>query len=169
MTDNGYIWNSDFGRKAKKDPYDNPMGFTGKPSGIISEAEDINRQSRETDHAIGAEALRQRKADPVRIPETDPVRPAPAPAIEPQPEKTDKPDINGTNGTDGNRFGYTDKAYITGRDETARREKEYEAGGTQCQRRLHHRGQRKLPPTASRVQTEDRKPDRLSGDIPGRQ
>ena len=109
-------------KKTKKDRYDNPLGFTEQPYGINREAEDILRQSRETDRVIGETAKQLRRAEP--IPEVAPVKALPVPGFPADPQTEG-------NGNDtsrhGNRFQYKTKAYNTGDiNEMEKRASDYE-------------------------------------------
>ena len=118
--------NSNTRKKAKKDPYSNPLGFTEQPLGITDVVEDILRQSRQTDRAIGDAAGQLKKTEPaVRIFETPVIQPEPKPVsgINPNTGKTEQTD-NGAN--DGNRFRYKTKAYDTGMGEDKKRARDYE-------------------------------------------
>ena len=128
MPDEEYGWNGNTfsdgtgngRRKRKKDPYQNPLGLSGKTPGMIRNTEETLRQSKETDNAIGEAAKQMNKPVPaVKIP--DPVIP-PRPQTEIPPEQTH---------TDGqnrsvNTFGYGTKSVDTRPTESEKRQKNYE-------------------------------------------
>ena len=125
MANNEYRWDEglfydgtgDGRRKRKKDPYENPLGLSGETSGIIRNTEDITRQSRETDNAMGEAA--KRIARPV------PVVNIPDPVITPEPQTKippEQPHTDSQNRSDS-LFKYGTKSFDTRPAETGKREK----------------------------------------------
>ena len=109
-------------KKPKKDPYANPLGMTETPSGITGETEDILRQSRETDRAIGEAAGHLKTPEPiVKIPEASVIKPTPLPEPDIQ-SHTGKPDNN----TSRTRFQYGTKIYDVTPSEPDKKTRDYE-------------------------------------------
>lgn len=104
MANDEYSWDEgmfndgtdDRRQKRKKDPYDNPLGFSGETPGIIADTQDITRQSQETDNAIGRAATQQNKPlSPVTIPAVLDVKPQTRVTVEPVQTDTGKPALSG--------------------------------------------------------------------------
>ena len=115
-----YDGTGDIKRKRKKNPYENPLGLSDETPGMIRDTEDITRQSKETDNAIGEAA--KRIARPV------PVVKIPDPVILPQPQTEIPPEQTHTDrqNRSGNTFGYGTKSVDIRPTEGEKREKSYE-------------------------------------------
>ena len=129
MASNEYRWDEgmfndgsgDGRKKRKKDPYENPLGLSGEPPGILRDNEDTLRESQERDNAIG-EAARQldKPAPAVNLPDVPDIKPPLRSIIDPIQTDTDSQNRSGS------RFKYGTKAYDTRPTEEAKREKNVE-------------------------------------------
>ena len=126
MASNEYRWDEgmfndstgDGRKKRKKDPYENPLGLSGEPPGILRDTEDTLRESQERENAIGRAATQAGKPAPVvNLPDVPDIKPPLRSPIDSVTGDTNKPDPSGS------LFKYGTKAYDTRPTEEAKREK----------------------------------------------
>ena len=129
MANNEYRWDEgmfndgtgDGRKKRKKDPYENPLGLSGEPPGILRDTEDTLRESQGRDNAIRRAATQADKPAPaVNLPDVPDIKPPLRSPIDPIQTDTDSQNRSGS------RFKYGTKTYDTRPTEEAKREKNYE-------------------------------------------